>query len=312
MAECRNCPWHSQALLSQHPKKEFRMQSPSLPVQSWLHAVWHHKTAIVGGTLAIVSLALAHYAGFLMNVPLQLVAVVGLPLAKGVTATFLFYLFFCAVSARVIASIVQLAVLPIFALLDRFGRGFRRKMDFSQQRHFVRTHSHTIEWEGFAWILIQGLLFLLLIFGIYVKFSIDWVSASEVVVSVAFAVLSGLVRSGFFLQPKPATFKRKIKTRTARYGRAVSAAFVTTTAALIIVAYILGGLRASLLRDQEPQMIVTKEFTGKASIIASSEGALLLFQKQGTALRYIYSAPEFATSMETNSVFPPIGAKKDE
>lgn len=287
------------------------MQYISLSGHSWFRGVWHHKTSVLGGVLAIVSLALAHYAGFLMNVPLQLVAVVGVPLAKGVTATFLFYLFFCAVSARVLTSMIQIIVLPFLAVSDRFERGFHRKMDWSQRRRFVRTHSQTIKWEGIAWVLVQASLFLLLMLALYVKFTIDWISGSGIAISVALAVLSGLVRSGFFLQPKPTTFKRKIKTRPALYGRALSAAFVTTTAALIIIAYFMGGLRASLLRDQGPQMIVTKEFTGMASIIASSEGALLVFQKQGTAFRYIYSAPEFATSIETKSVFPPIGAKKD-
>jgi len=58
-------------------------------------------------------------------------------------------------------------------------------------------------------------------------------------------------------------------------------------------------------------MTVTKEFAGMATVIASSEGALLMFQKQGDALRYIYLAPEFVTSIESKPVFPPIGSKKE-
>lgn len=73
----------------------------------------------------------------------------------------------------------------------------------------------------------------------------------------------------------------------------------------------MGSMRASLLRDQEPQMTMTKDFTGMATVIASSEGALLLFQKQGIDFRYIYSTPEFTTSIETKPVFPPIGSKKE-
>lgn len=288
------------------------MQFKSLLDRSWFHEAWHHKTSMLGGVLAIVSLSLAHYAGFLMKVPLQIVAVAGLPLAKGVTATFLFYVFFCAVFARVLTSVFQLVVLPCLAMSDRLERGFRRKMDWSHQRRFVRSHSQIIKWEGTVWMAIQALLFLLLMLAIYVKFTITWISGVGLVISIVLVILSGLFRSGFFLQPKPRTFIRKIKTRRVRSGRAASAAFVTTTAALIIVAFFMGGMRASLLRDQEPQTVVTKELTGLASVIASSEGTLLLYQKQGVELRYIYFSPEFTASVETKPVFPSIGAKKEQ
>lgn len=279
--------------------------------RSWLNAAWHHKASIFGGVLGLISLSLAHYAGFLMKVPLQIVAVAGLPLAKGVTATFLFYVFFCAVSARVLTSMLQLIVLPFLAVSDRLERGFRRKMDWTHQRRFVRSHSQTIKWEGYIWIAIQAFLFLLLMLGIYVKFTITWVSGIGLFMSIVLVILSGLVRAGFFLQPKPRTFSRKIKTRPARSGRAASAAFVTVTASLIVVAFFLGGMRASLLRDQAPQMTVTKEFAGMATVIASSEGALLMFQKEGEDFRYVYSSPEFSTSIETKPVFPAIASKKE-
>ena len=61
--------------------------------------------------MTLLSLSMAHYAGFLMRVPLSSVAVAGAPLAGGVTATFLFYMFFCLVIARVMAAMMQLAAL---------------------------------------------------------------------------------------------------------------------------------------------------------------------------------------------------------
>lgn len=287
------------------------MKSTNPSIRNWLYATWHHKTSLIGGILAIVSLSLAHYAGFLMLVPLQIVAVAGMPLAKGVTSTFLFYVFFCAVFARVLTSILQLVILPSLAASDRLERGFRRKMDWSHQRRFVRTHTQTIRWEGMAWVAMQGLLFFLLMLGIYIDFTITWISGALLFISIILVVLSGLVRSGFFLQPRPRIFIRKIKMRRARSGRATSAAFVTTTTALVIVAFFMGSMRASLLREQVPHMVLTKEFTGMATIIASSGAQILLFQKQGKEQRYIYTAPEFTASMETKPIFSPLGTKKE-
>ncbi|MFQ6403334.1 hypothetical protein ACIDE9_01095 [Methylophilus sp. 'Pure River'] len=245
-----------------------------------------------------------------MKAPLQIVAVAGLPLAKGVTATFFFYVFFCAVFARVLISMLQLVTLPFFAATDRVEGGLHRKMSWSRQRRFVRSHSQIIKWEGYIWISLQAALFLLIMLGIYVKFTMTWRSSFGLLLSIIFVILSVLVRSGFFLQPKPTIFIKKIQRRPTHSGRAASAAFSTMTAALIIMAFSMGSMRANLLRDEEPHMVVTKEFTGKANIIASAEGALLLFQKQDDEFRYIYSTPEFTASMETKPVFPPISAKK--
>jgi hypothetical protein len=276
----------------------------------WFYGAWHHKTSVIGGILAVISLSLAHYAGFLMKVPLQIVAVAGMPLVKGVTATFLFYVFFCAVFARVLTSILQLAVLPFIGAADR-SPDFYRKMDWSRQRRFVRSHSGTIKWEGLIWVAIQSLMFLLMMLSIYVEFSGTWTSVAGLVASIILIIMTGLLRSGFFLQPKPRIFLKKIKARPVRAGRAASAAFVTTTSALIIVAFFMGTMRASLLRDQQEHSIVTKEFVGKAAVIASADGVLLLLQKKESEMRYIYSTAEFTAAIETKSVFPPLGTKKE-
>jgi len=286
------------------------MQFSLPPSRTWLYEVWNHKASVLGGILAIISLSLAHYAGFLMKVPLQIVAVAGMPLAKGVTATFLFYMFICAVLARVLVSMLQLIVVPTFALTDRLETGFSWKMNWKKRRRFARSNTQTINLEGYLWIYIQSLFFLLLMLAIYVKFKVTWISGIGLLVSAILIPLSGLVRSGFFLQPIPRTFAKKIKERPIRSGRAASAVFVTIMAALIILAFFMGVMRASLLRDQNPQLTMTKDFTGMAAVIASSGGELLLFQKKDVEIRYIYFTPEFTTSVESNSVFPSIGSKK--
>lgn len=271
--------------------------------------IWSHKASVLGGVLAIISLSIAHYAGFLMKVPLQIVAVAGMPLAKGVTATFLFYMFICAVLARVLVSMLQLVVVPTFALTDRLETGFSWKMSLKKQRRFVRSHTQTINLEGYIWIYIQSLFFILLMLAIYVKFKVTWISGVGLLVSILLILLSGLVRSGFFLQPIPRVFARKIKERPIRSGRMASAVFVTIMAALIILAFFMGVMRASLLREQSPQLTMTKDFNGMAAVIASSGGELLLFQKNDIEIRYIYFTPEFTTSVESKPVFPPIGSK---
>ncbi|CAB5721007.1 Uncharacterised protein [Delftia tsuruhatensis] len=277
--------------------------------RSWFNEARTHKVPIVSGILAVISLSLAHYAGFLVKVPLQIVAVAGLPLAKSVTATFLFYVFLCAVIARVLTSMLQPFVLPGLALVDRLERGFSRELDFRRRRKFVREHSRTIRLEGYLWFFIQFSFFLLLMLAIYVKFAITWISGVGLIFSILCVLISGLIRSGYFLQPRLVIFLEKIKNRPSYFGRAASALFVTMTSALVVVAFFLGTMRASLLRDQEPQKTITRNFSGLATVIASSEGSLLLFQKQNKEFRYIYSTSEFTISIETSPIFSSIEYK---
>ncbi len=239
-----------------------------VPGRSWLHQVWRHKAALLTGVLGIVSLSLAHYAGFLIKVPLQIVAVAGVPLAKGVTATFLFYVFFCAVFARVLASIFQLFVLPLLAVPDRMAGGFHFRLDWSRRRRFVRTHTQTIKWEGVFWVAAQAFLFLLLMLAIYLKHTMTWMSFGGLCIAALLVLLCGLFRAGFFLQPKPRVFIRKIRTRRARSGLAASAAISTAGAALVVMAFFMGSMRAQLLRNQESHIVMTKEFSGMATVIA--------------------------------------------
>jgi hypothetical protein len=296
------------------PRKQgskLRMRFVSTSGRYWLREAWRHKASVIGGLLAAVSLSLAHYAGFLINLPMQILAVAGLSLVKGVTATFIFYVLFCAVVARVFTSVVQLVALPFLAAADRVSGGFRRNMSWSQRRRFVRSHTQTIKWEGFVWIVFQACLFVFFVLALYVNFKGDWASGLGLLLSIVLVILAGLVRFGFLLQPKPKVFIRKVRTRRTRTGRAASAAFVTATAGLVIAAFSIGVMRANLLRDQAPYRIVSKDFSGEAVVIASSDSALLLFQKKDTAVRYVYLTSEFAASMASKPVFSPIGPKEN-
>lgn len=190
-------------------------------------------------------------------------------------------------------------------------------MNWNKQRRFVRSHIQTIRLEGYIWIGLQGFFALVLMLALYVKFKIEWISGLAITTSIVLFTLSGFVRSGFFLQPKLSIFVRKIISRPRHYSRAASAFFVTTTSAFVIIAFIFGLMRASLLRDQDPQMTVTESFTGMANVLASADGALLLFERQGDAFRYIYSSADFATSVvgtaaveSPNPNFSPIGRSK--
>ena len=231
------------------------MQFTYLFNQRILNQAWTNKLSVIGGVFALASLSLAHYAGFLMVFPLPILAIAGLTLAKGVTATFLFYVFFTAICARVFTSLFVLLLLPVWTLADRHQGGSRKLLNFSYQHRFVRLHTRTIKSEGYIWLLMQALIFVFFMLITYVEFSITWRIGTVLCVFSILFILSGLVRSGFFLQPRMSIFINKTKHRPARSSRVAIAVFGTVTGTLIIVSFCLGFMRSTLLRNQTPQMV---------------------------------------------------------
>ena len=122
----------------------------------------------------------------------------------------------------------------------------------------VRQHSETIRLEGHVWPLFQIPLFLIILLGLYVDFTLNWTSGILIAISMVLGMASYLVRFGFFLQPKPVIFVQKVRERVVRYGKVASAAFVTTSASFVIVAFIMGSLRADLLQTFQDRILTTE------------------------------------------------------
>lgn len=273
----------------------------------WVLEAWRQKATLASGLLTITSLSLAHYAGFMMAVPMQILAIAGLPLAKGVTATFLFYLFLCAAISRVFTAI-SLAIFGPFlvaALLPRIIG--KRNPGWREKKQFVMTHRQMLRKEVIFSQLIHALLFPFLVVSLYVQRTTTLHSATLFSLAATLLLVAFLIRSEFLLQLKWKPFIRKVKTRPRVGGRTGSAAFVTLVTTLIVASFFLGKWRMELLQSQNPGETVTTSFSGAATLLASSDRSILLYQKEGDAERYIYSSPEFTTSFESRAgVFSPM------
>ena len=257
-----------------------------------------HKGRILNFVFAIASISLAHYAGFISELPLQIVAAAGGTMASGVTATFLFYVALCAVLARVTVGILQLFLLPQLFFTDRAGHGFKLQ-GIGNIRKYVRSYNRLLHNEGYIWLSLQVIIFLICLLGLYIDFNLSWKSVLVISLALLVITLSGAFRTRFllFLHWKP--FIKRIRQRNSFRLNVASAAFVTIASALVITSFFIGQMRMTLLKTENSQQIINPYFVGYAKLLASSGSSTLLFEEDKGNERYIYTTREYALASES-------------
>lgn len=269
-----------------------------------------HKGRVLTSLLAIASMSLAHYAGFVMELPLQIVAAAGGALVPGVTTTFLFYVALCAVLARVIIGFLQVFLLPQIIFLDRVEHG-QRLHSTKKKRKYVRSYNTLLRNEGYIWLGLQAISFAICLFGLYIDFNITWKPGVAIFIALTLVALSGAFRAKFLLMLSWASFIKRVKTRSAFRLNAGSASFVTLASALVVTSFALGAMRMSTLKNANPQQLSSQYFSGYANLLASSGSATLAYEKKGEDARYIFATKDYAIGVETKpKAFPPLNITK--
>lgn len=256
------------------------------------------KGRIVGIIVSVVSISLAHYAGFLSIIPLQIVAASGSDLAFGVTATFLFYISLSAIMARVIVGIFLPLVLPAIVIAGRIEHGIRLK-SLSKKKKFVKSYNVLLESENLFVVASQLVIFTFILFGLYLEPKPTWSSVTLIIVVLILVILSGLFRAKFLLVFDINKYISMINKRPVEKVNAVSALFFTVVAAMVVFSYVIGLMRINTLISSQPQQITNRYFKGYANLLASSGSSALLYQKQNGNERYMYLTADYALAVES-------------
>lgn len=257
-----------------------------------------HKGRILTSLLAIASVSLAHYAGFVIGLPLQIVAAAGGAMAPGVTTTFLFYVALCVVLARVAVGVLQIFLLPQVLFTDRAEHGYKLQ-GIRKKRKYIRSYNRLQRNEGYIWFGLQALIFIACLLGLYIDFKFTWQSGVAVLLALFFIALSGAFRARFLLILNWTLFIKRIKHRNSFRLNAASAVFVTIASALVITSFFIGSMRMSMLKKANPQQITNQYFAGYAKLLASSGSSTLLFEEDENRARYIYATSEYALAIES-------------
>lgn len=257
-----------------------------------------HKGRALTSFFAIASMSLAHYAGFVMELPLQIISAAGSTLVPGVTTTFLFYVALCAVLARVTIGFLQVPMLAQFILFDRIEHG-KTLHNTKKKRKYVRSYNKLLRNEGYIWLGLQATSFVILLCILYIDLSITWKPAIGIFIAISLVALSGAFRSKLLLILSWEIFIKRVKNRSAFRLNVGSASFITLASALVVTSFALGAMRMTNLKNATPQQISNHYYSGYANLLASSGNTTLAYEKKDGNVRYIFTTPDYAVGVES-------------
>jgi len=256
-----------------------------------------HKWRILAIFLALVSVSIAHYAGFIMHIPTRIVAVSGATLIPGVTAIFLFYLSLSTVVSRVFFTVILPFVWLAVTILSRFSNGLVLST-FGNKKGFVSSCKGLVANEGLLSYCFQALMSITLMFGLYTDFSFSWRDFFWGCGAFSLFLFLWLLRSGFVCQPNWSKFCLKFKKRQSVKFSVIASAFVTGGSLLVVASFFLGMMRAEQLRSAKPVNITSVNYTGVANVLASTGSATLITGKDENGFWYIYATKDMSVLAE--------------
>lgn len=261
-------------------------------------AMKEHKLKVLTSILTLTSICFAHYAGFILYLPTQIVAAASSSLATGITLTFLSYVMICAVFARVIVGFFQTFLPPITLLITRFENGVNLKA-MKRKIKYVESYDGVLKMDSIVWLFFQMMTFIFLLLVLYVDVNYSNRGLGLFLLVSLFMILSWALRSKLLLVGNINGFIRRIKRRQKFKANAISASLLTFATTLILVSFLMGKMRVNMLKEASPQQITNSYFIGYANLLASSGTASLLLERDGDYRRYIYATSEFVLTVES-------------
>jgi len=238
--------------------------------------------------LVALSLASAHYFGFMSRTPFEIASIVTIDFLPTFISTFSFYFLLCYTVSRVFAFIASQMLFATGHTLAALSLRLRRHWPHHFARTATKVYKESIIYENPAYLsaLFIGTLFL---------FNISYLELShtnfgEAALTYTLITIIAISFKLGFLARSPAKVikrlrdekrvanRRKIKKTAIYFGSAIALAF----------SYYAGLLRFDKLTNEHPVMINSGHFTGAANVLLRSGNSQLVLRHTEEQREYIY------------------------
>ena len=262
---------------------------------------------VVLSALALASVGLAHFIGFLRHVADPFVPVIAQEMAPGFVATFFLYLAFCAITGRVIAMLLVLTVNSLAYLIVLV----LRRGPVSRGRRIIRL----LNAERGA-ITPFHVVFALMIFS-YTYIDVSTVPSRYLLELLGALVLlfALTIRATFYVRTFSRTLSRGIATASPSRVRTLLGAIVLAFGSVLVVSYLAGSSRFHKLWVDNDVEYYSDQFSGYLNVLLISDRTVLAMQHNGLAQRQVlirgaYSLAEVVPTPEGFPQFPRLNRKE--
>ncbi|MDR8016016.1 hypothetical protein [Ectopseudomonas guguanensis] len=244
------------------------------------------KGAIKGG-LALLSIVVTHYAGFLYKLPSAIVSVAAVEFFPAFSAIFIFYLTFCYATARVFGFLFsQLAVVGyifVSGMIYRYGRYVRVKK-------YLKAYKARSEEENNFYLISVAAMFLGLFLIVYVR-PVSFELSGFFIFCVVIIFISAILKTDVLVLRFGSVLRRLFNERRLKYRREMIASYMFVVVGIFLaLSYYAGTLRFERLEREKVVEYTSDNLVGDLKILISSKDAVLAIEDNEEFFTYVYAS----------------------
>lgn len=261
---------------------------------------------IISGLITFFSISFAHYAGFFMQVPVELVSVFRTAFLIPTTTSFIFYSTLSSVISLIVLFILYSCVFCVLLLVNRITLFFINK-NLKNILWFVRVYNRAVDGESFITFCFRILAFIMFMFMVYMNASLTTKGWFFLIALIFVIFLSILIRTKYLLVFNHKMFLYKVSNYPRFRVRFFSVSLFCLASLLIICSFFIGVMRMNYLLDQKSVLVNRGCFVGSGKILANDGDRLLLAEtKEGDdkIFRFVFFDNNQVVSLGDQSISP--------
>lgn len=237
--------------------------------------------------LILFSLVTAHYSGFLVKLPFEMLSIMAVDFLPLFVSLLLLYFSLCYTVARVFSFTIEQSyssfLILVVALVVGVGKFFGK---FPKQG--VKMYKEVRVAEKIIYLVFLLMIFLFVFDFSYLKINLEhlrgWVGFC-----FAVSVVTLIFKTDILVRNPKKTFKRLVDPRRVRYRRKLREAAVYIAAgAILSLSFYSGYWRFEKLVGDKPLHIESDRYSGVVNVLIGSGGSFFGIERCSIGSNYIY------------------------
>ncbi|WP_311971798.1 hypothetical protein [Pseudomonas baltica] len=245
--------------------------------------------SIAKAAVTLLSLGTAHYVGFLIHIPFEILSIVSIKFLPQFVATCSFYLTLCYLTARIFSFGISQLYYSASAPLAGFSIAASKWLPKRLKNGARRIHRETrptekiIYWAAFLFILPFLLNFS------YLKFENEEIGG--LTKTLFFSILAAIIFKSGILIRGPKQIRRIVDKQRIALRKLLFRDYTYLLAGIgLAVCFYTGMLRYDKILGEDKVFLRMGEYSGNAHMLLSTDDAHLVLEDDDTSRTYVYLA----------------------
>jgi hypothetical protein len=275
---------------------------------------------LLRATLAVFSCSAAHYAGFVVSLPLSVIEMVATGFAVEFVALFWFFVFVSILLAKGLIAVLQGVRATATIIVERVHAAFRGRLG---ARTFLRYQDQKAGF-GVFWFAINAATFSFSFWIVYlhggavianiVRREARWITDAHLIQLFIFNAMSLLILPilfyqfrGLLLAPKAFLSRMRSPSRRLKTMQTLSEAFYPVAAFSVILSFAAGVARFNTLVERPDMTYIDARYSTTGAVLLRNSNMTLLLEGKRRTRRYLLFHPHFIASVsDSPDSFPDI------